>query len=70
MESKRSDVGVAGEPAAMALGAARPMLELAAAGFGSLAAVAGGAKLAVAAAGIAGRWWSEHRARLATAHAG
>ncbi len=102
MESKRSDVGAAGElaggsdgtaelrparalaailvagsagllsvvPAAIALGAARPQLEQAAAGLGGLAAVVGGAKLAVAAAGIAGRSWSGHRARLATAHAG
>ncbi|MGZ6299898.1 MAG: hypothetical protein ACXWMN_05340 [Candidatus Limnocylindria bacterium] len=57
-------------PAAIALGAARPQLEQAAAGLGVLAAVVGGVRLAVAAAGIAGRLWSEHTARLATAHAG
>ena len=67
-------IGVAGGavllgvvPSVFALGAARPQVEQLAAGLAGLAAVVGGAKLAVAAAGIAGRLWSEHTARLATA---
>jgi hypothetical protein len=54
-------------PALIALGAARPQLELVVPWLAGLAAVAGGMKLAVAAGGIAGRLWSEHTARLATA---
>ncbi len=102
MESKRSDVGGAGEvaggfdgttelrparamavflvaggaalmsviPAAIALGVARLELEQLAAGLAGLAASVGGVKLLVAASGVAGRLWSEHTARLATAQAG
>lgn len=59
-----------GMPAVIALGAARPQLEQLGPGLAGLAAVVGGVKLAVAAAGVASRWWSEHTARLATTQAG
>lgn len=57
-------------PAAIALGVARLQLEHLAAGLAGLAAVVGGVKLLVAASGVAGRAWSGHTARLATAQAG
>ncbi|MGA7911040.1 MAG: hypothetical protein WCC30_05780 [Candidatus Dormiibacterota bacterium] len=57
-------------PAAIALGVARLELEQLATGLTGLAASVGGVKLLVAASGVAGRLWSEHTARLATAQAG
>ena len=57
-------------PASIALGADWPQLERVATELSGLAAVVGGVKLAVAAAGIAGRLWSGHTARLASAPVG
>lgn len=56
-------------PAAVALGAATLQLEQIAAGLGVLAAVLGAVKTAAALCALAGRWWSEHPARLAAAPA-
>lgn len=56
-------------PAAIALGAARPQVEQVATGLGGLAAVLGAVKTAAALYALAGRWWSEHAARLAAAPA-
>jgi len=53
-------------PAVVVLGVARLQVEQLAGGFGDLAAVLGGVKLALAAFASVGRWWSERSARLAT----
>jgi len=56
-------------PAVVALGAGRVQFEPLATGLGGLAAVVGGVKLTAAASAVAGRWWSDHTARLATVRA-
>lgn len=56
-------------PVALGLGAARPQVDQIAAGLGGVAAVLGAVKTAAALGAVAGRWWSEHPARLAAARA-